>query len=382
MNRKIARFYFILLLTVSFTYCLAQRTTLSDNSATKETLNLYMNLSKLSSRGFLFGHQDDLAYGVHWRYQKDSSDVKAVTGDYPGLYGWDLSGIESDHPKNIDGVPFDKMKEFIETGYQRGSVITISWHAPSPLGKGRSAWDTAHGTVSSISPNGANFVLYKLWLDKVAAFLSSLKGRRGESIPILFRPFHELTGTWFWWCRNTCSADQFKTLWRFTVHYLQAEKNLHNLLMVYNTSGGFGNTDQFLERYPGDDVVDVLSFDNYQYSDAERTDLFEKNTNRDLGIIEQIAKEKNKIFALAETGYEQIPYANWWTEKLMKAIGRHKISYVLLWRNHGWNEEMKPPHMHYYVPFKGDKSADDFIKFYNLDNTLFEKEASEAKLYQ
>ena len=66
----------------------------------------------------------------------------------------------------------------------------------------------------------------------------------------------------------------------------------------------------------------------------------------------------------------------------MKAIGDHKISYVLLWRNAGWNEWLKPPRMHYYVPFKGDISEEDFVRFYHLPNTFFQQEAASAKLYE
>jgi hypothetical protein len=222
--------------------------------------------------------------------------------------------------------------------------------------------------------------MYKEWLDKLAVFMASLKGNRGEAIPILFRPFHELTGNWFWWCRNACSEFEFKTLWRFTVYYLRQEKKLHNLLLVYNAAGGFETREKFLARYPGDDMADVISFDAYQYGDPQKEEWFEKNTNRELGVIAAIAGEKKKLFALAETGYEAIPYAGWWTGKLMKAIGDHAISYVLLWRNRGYDPSMKK--MHYYTPFKGDVSEADFIKFYQLDRTLFEKDAAAEKLYE
>src|SRR5438105_468457 len=106
----------------------------SDKGATVQTVNLYNNLNKLSQKGFLFGHQDDLAYGVNWRYEAGRSDVKDVTGDYPGIYGWELGGLEAGANKNLDGVPFKKMRQFIKEGYERGGVITISWHARSPLG--------------------------------------------------------------------------------------------------------------------------------------------------------------------------------------------------------------------------------------------------------
>ena len=95
-------------------------------------------------------------------------------------------------------------------------------------------------------------------------------------------------------------------------------------------------------------------------------------------VIEEVAKETGKIPALGETGYEAIPYPDWWTKTLWKAIGHHKISYVLVWRNHG---RQPNGNMHYYAPYKGQVSANDFIKFYQLDKTLFEKEAGKEQLY-
>jgi hypothetical protein len=349
----------------------------SDKQATRETVNLYRNLKKLMKKGFMFGHQDDLAYGVNWRYKEGGSDVKEVTGDYPALYGWELGNIEKDAANNIDGVPFKKMKQFIREGYERGGVITISWHAANPM-TGGNAWDTTHGTVGSILPGGTNHELYRAWLNKLANFLLSLKGKNGELIPVLLRPYHELTGTWFWWCHNNCSPEQFKVLWRYLVYYLRAERKVHNLLYVYNTAD-FTSAENFLDYYPGDDMTDILSFDAYQYGDPQKSNGFVQHCHFQLTILDSLATEKNKIAALAETGYEQIPYARWWTETLVNAIGDHKLSYLLVWRNHGYNETMK--HMHYYAPYKGQVSADDFVKFYNLDKTLFEKDVAKENLY-
>jgi hypothetical protein len=122
-----------------------------------------------------------------------------------------------------------------------------------------------------------------------------------------------------------------------------------------------------------------VSFDSYQFGDPQKDNSFVNAVDSRLSILEQVAKEKNKIPALAETGYEAIPYANWWTNTLWKTIGDHKISYVLVWRNHG----LQPGgHMHYYAPYKGQASADDFIRFYKLDRTLFEKDVAKEKLYQ
>jgi beta-mannanase len=233
--------------------------------------------------------------------------------------------------------------------------------------------------VQSILPGGSKHELYKTWLNRLASFLESLKTTNGTTIPILFRPFHEFTGNWFWWCQNTCTPAEFKLLFRYTVDYLRNVKNLHNLLIIYNTAGDFKTKEEFLERYPGDDVVDLVSFDSYQYGDPQKDNSFVSALDKRLTILEEAAKEKNKIPALSETGYQAIPYANWWTNTLWKGIGDHKISYVLVWRNYG---RQPNGNMHYYAPYKGQTSAKDFIDFYKLDKTLFEKDVAKEKLYQ
>lgn len=75
------------------------KSSLSDKKATPETKILYKNLTDLSKKSILFGHQDDLAYGVNWKYEAGRSDVKEVTGDYPAVYGWDLAGLEKNQTK-------------------------------------------------------------------------------------------------------------------------------------------------------------------------------------------------------------------------------------------------------------------------------------------
>lgn len=349
---------------------------LSDNRATTQTANLYKHMQSLVNKGIMFGHQDDLAYGVGWKYVASKSDVKEVTGDYPAVYGWELGNLELDMPHNLDSVPFARMKEFIRQAYERGGVNTISWHFTNPVSM-KNAWDTTHA-VAAILPGGAKHDLYTKWLDKLAAFMLSLKGNKGEAIPVLFRPFHELTGSWFWWGANECTPVEFRQLWRFTVDYLQNVRNVHNLIYIYNTGGDFNSREEYLQRYPGDDVVDIISFDTYEGGSAANTPTFAKDLDRRLSVIEEVAHQKNKIATLAEAGFEAIPDAEWWTNGLWKGISNHKISYALIWRNAG----MQPNgHMHYYVPFKGQASEANFRQFYNLDKTLFEKDVAKERVY-
>jgi len=235
-----------------------------DRQATKETLNLYRNLKKLMKKGIMFGHQDDLAYGVGWKYEAGRSDVKDVTGDYPAVYGFELGHLEIDAQINLDSVPFNKMKEFIREVYERGGVVTLSWHLNNPL-TGKSAWDAVPGTVASILPTGDKNDKYQVWLNNLAEFVSDLKGSKGELIPIIFRPYHELNGSWFWWGKNHCTPEQFTQLWKWTVLYLRDTKHVHNLLYAYNTDR-FANKDEYLERYPGDEFVDILKPDYNRFN--------------------------------------------------------------------------------------------------------------------
>lgn len=362
----------------AFHSCISQNSdtklSLSDKKATKNTTHLYQNLYKATKKGILFGHQDDLAYGVNWKYEEGRSDIKDVVGDYPAVYGWDIAGLEKDNPQNIDGVPFEKIKQYIQEADERGGISTISWHFDNPA-TGKNAWDNTPNSLKTVLPGGENHKKFTTWLDKASTFFLSLKDKKGNNIPILFRPFHELTGGWFWWGKGNCTPEEFKTLWKFTFEYLQ-KKGVHNLIYIYNTSS-FKTEEEFLENYPGSDYADILSFDSYQNNDDKNGDKFITEIQNQLKVIDKVAKQQHKLIALAEVGFEAIPDPKWWTGTLLKAIGDYKISYVLAWRNHGWQEKEKK--MHYYAPFKGQISEKDFVDFYNLDNILFEKDAAKLK---
>lgn len=368
-------FYTFLITTFLGTSCSAQsiksntNLSLSDKKATLETVSLYKKLKRITQKGFLFGHQDDLAYGVNWKYENGRSDIKDVVGDYPAVYGWDIAGLEKGDSNNIDGVPFGKMKQYIIEANERGGISTISWHFDNPA-TGKNAWDNTPNAVKTILPGAENHQKYLSWLDKAADFFLSLKDKKGKQIPIVFRPFHELTGGWFWWGKGNCTPEEFKVIWKFTFKYLQ-QKGVHNLIYIYNTSS-FNSKEDFLANYPGDDFVDMLSFDSYQNNNDKDGQKFIEEVQKQFKILNEIGLDKHKPIALAEAGYEAVPDPKWWTGTLLKAIGDYKISYVLLWRNHGWQE--KEQKMHYYAPFKGQISEKDFIDFYHLKQTLFEKD--------
>jgi hypothetical protein len=314
---------------------------------------------------------------VGWKFQSGRSDIRDVTGDYPAVYGWELGRLELDRPYNLDSVPFDSMRELIREGYARGGVITISWHLNNPL-TGKTAWQPAPGTVASVLPGGEKNELYCSWLDKVATFLLSLKGGRGELIPVIFRPFHELNGSWFWWGGKNCNPEEIKALYRYTESYLRDQKNVHNLLFAFNTDR-FASAEAYLERYPGDEWVDLVGFDIYQAYNIRENKDFSKELDRSLTILDSIAEVKNKIPALTEFGYNGLPDSLWWTHVLLPALQPHRIAYALAWRNAGIKSSGQAE---FYVPYAGQASAMDFKKFYEAPVTLFQKDIGDGRLYR
>ncbi|MCJ8210262.1 glycoside hydrolase family 26 protein [Mucilaginibacter sp. RS28] len=365
----ISKFILVISLTFSAMANAQQLTEPCDVKATKETRSLYSSLQRLMGSAILFGHHDDTAYGINWRNQPDSSDVKSVSGSYPAIYGWDLAKIEHDSTADINGVAFADQRRLVKEAYQRGGINTFCWHADNPV-NGKTAWDTTANSVKDILPDGSYHDVYVKYLEKVAKYLKSLKGKDGEAIPILFRPFHELTGGWFWWGTKTTSPQELIDLWRFTIDYLRKKQKVHNLLVVYSTAD-FNTEEEFLERYPGDDYVDVMGFD--LYCDKSVPDYVIR-LDKQLQILQTAAGDHQKLACLAETGYQGIPSSEWWTKILLpELIKYNRLSYVMAWRNA--NQE------HYFVPIPGHQSAADFKRFANDSHILLQNRLSPLSVY-
>lgn len=333
----------------------------ADQVATPETVMLYRNLFTLSEKGVMYGHQEDLAYGVGWAYVDKRSDVNDVAGSYPAVYGWDAGRIESDSLRNLDGVPFDKMIAYIQWVYERGGVNTLSWHMNDPVTQ-QTSWSSPAVSVQSILTNPKHQQAYKYYLDKLAAYISLLKGRNGEMIPIIFRPLHESTGDWFWWGTKGATPQEYISMWRLTFDYLTKEKNVHNLLFAYSASD-FTSQENYNERYPGDEFVDIVGFDAYC---EKESDSFSAYLSNRLQLLNNFALIHGKLPALTEFGYNGIPDPYWWTQEILPAFRLTRVSYALTWRN--WKED------HFFSPYNGQISAPNFRVFYKDPLTLFQED--------
>lgn len=327
---------------------------------TAEAEKLLTLLKEMPQRGFLFGHHDDPVYGIGWDGDENRSDVKSVCGDYPAVMSFDLGRIELKGDSNLDKIPFDRLRSEIVRQYERGGIVSLSWHADNPL-TGKDAWDVSDSTVvAAILPGGNLHQQFVGWLDTVADFLQSLETADGKKVPVIFRPWHEHTGSWFWWGQSLCTTEEYKALWRMTYDHLQA-KGIRHLLYAYSPGSEPNNTAEYLERYPGDDIVDVIGFDTYQFDRME----YLANMEKSLSVMTEVGKTHNKVMAVTETGYEAIPDSTWWTETLLPTVSKYPVSYVLVWRN----ARERPNH--YYAPYPGQVSANNFLQFYQDSRTLF-----------
>ena len=355
--------FLLLLYIVSISTAVGAANNPKRTTMTRETKILKTNLIKTAQKGIMFGHQDDTNYGNTWKYENNRSDIKDVCGDYPAVMGFDLGHIELNDNKNLDGVPFDRIRIEAVKQFKRGGLVTLSWH-PGNIVTGKSAWDVSDSTVvASILAGGKNHTKFIEWLSRIATFINSIKTEKGTKVPVVFRPWHENTGSWFWWGEKLCTIDEYRALWQLTITTLQS-KGVNNVLYAYSPGGGI-NEAKYMERYPGDRLVDILGTDIYQYGS---NDSYAKDVKNAFDFITTIGKKHHKIIAFTETGYESIPEAEWWTKVLLPAIKTYPISYVMVWRN-AWDKKG-----HYFAPFKGEKSATDFIKFYQDKKTLFSKE--------
>ena len=330
-----------------------------DPQAEQRVHDLYARLLQIRDKGVMIGHQDDLMYGHAWEYEEGRSDVMEVCGSYPAVMGWDLGGIELDDSCNLDGVPFGKMREAIVKADAMGCVVTLSWHMRNPV-TGGSSWDLSGGNVvREVLPGGGAHESYKEWTDKCIAFLKSLKDAEGDTIPVVYRPYHENTGGAFWWGALSCEPEDYISLWKWTAEYMYA-CGVHNLLYAYSTDI-FKSEQEYMLRYPGDEWVDIMGWDAYHR--PQEWDFLEGMT-RMARTVSSLAAEHGKLAALTETGLESVCMDKWWTEYLLPSVRGYGLSWVLIWRN-----SQKMPE-HFFAPFRGHESEQDFRNMVAEDDIL------------
>jgi mannan endo-1,4-beta-mannosidase len=328
---------------------------LVDGDATDETRSLFAYLQSVRGTGILFGHQHTTDYAVTDPAPAGlASDVKNGVGDYPAIFGWDSLILTGDERPGIPGASLDRNVDELVDGIRKadalGGINTISAHFPNFATGGRYN-DTGGNAVRQILPGGPDNAAFLEYLDAFADVAEKSVDESGTQIPIIFRPWHENNGGWFWWGAGHTTSAEYQEIFRYTVEYLRDVRGVHNFLYAYSPNGSFGGTPEtYLKTYPGDDFVDVLGYDLYDGTNGSQQWL--DSLVADTAMISRMADEKGKISALTEFGMSgalrpngQNPDLQWYTsilDALRSNPDSARIAYAQTWANFGLEQFFVP----------------------------------------
>lgn len=397
----------------SFDY--AQEVKLADTEADAATVALYQYLKAVGeSDATLYGHMEDTVLKAGASALSDS-DTEDATGSLAAIVGMDCGGLfggfASKYNERHPGTEIPDTNEgnikaaalFSNEAIERGAIITLSSHMPNFSETVKLDGNFAHSydgfdftpadsyvltgnCANQILPGGAYNEAYRAHLDVIADYVKQVKG------PVLFRPLHENTGSWFWWGKAFCDAQTYKSNYKYTVEYLRDEKGVHNLLYLYGPGSEAANLEEYEERYPGDEYVDLVGFDTYDNNpvpDAEGYTFLQSFENT-LKLTDEFAKKHGKLMAVTETGMSSmktggIPETGnrrpeWYTEVLdIMTKPEYDCCYFMLWSNYARSGG-------YYSPFVvekreggklfGHELLDSFIAMYNDKDSIFAQDQS------
>ena len=203
-------------------------------NAQPEVKEVLEYLSQIEGKGILTGqHTQTMEQPEIWRIRK-------ITGKLPAICGFELLS----YSPNIRRETADEecLKEVDEnTGTlekawewaERGGLMTFTWHWFSPMGgsdKSFYAEKTDYNAAKAVIEGTPEHEALCHDLDHMAGILQPFCDRH---IPILWRPFHESEGEWFWWgAKGPVVAAE---LFRFMFRYYTQHHHLDNLIWVWNS---------------------------------------------------------------------------------------------------------------------------------------------------
>jgi len=216
------------------------RLALSNKNASREARALYNYLQDmhgkkmLAGQMVLFGHVEELEY------------IQQTTGKLPAIRGLDF----------IDSSKNENEVKFAEEWWKKGGIPTIMWHWGAPsIGNGYINSKKTIDIDKCFEKGTPEYKAFWKELDEKAELLEKLQRAH---IPILWRPFHEMNGNWFWWSKG--GPERFKRLWITMYDYYVHKKKLNNLIWVL----GYTNHPDSA-WYPGRAYVDIAGADDYGY---------------------------------------------------------------------------------------------------------------------
>jgi len=209
-----------------------------------------------------------------YRYLQDMKGKKILSGQMWAPWGFDeLKYLQTNTGKQpaIRGIDFIDQKDnqnevnYAIEWWKTGGIPTIMWHWGAPgIGEGyenSKKFIEIDKCFQEGTPENASF-----WSElKIKAEL--LIQLRDAHIPVLWRPYHELNGNWFWYGKQ--GPERFKKLWTTMYNYLVKERGINNLIWVLCYTGQPDSA-----WYPGDAYVDIAGADTYAKNDSPQQKMY------------------------------------------------------------------------------------------------------------
>jgi mannan endo-1,4-beta-mannosidase len=273
-------------------------------------------------------------------------------GDWPAVFGWDTLILDGDERPGVQDATeaenIAALSRCIRQGDARGGINTLTAHMPNFV-TGKDFYDTTGRVISQILPGGTKHADFNAFLDRIATAVKGARRPDGTAIPVIFRPFHENNGGWFWWGAGHT-------------------RGVHNLLYAYSPNSSFaGDPTGYLKTYPGDRFVDILGYDSYDEGAGPTPWL--DGLVKDLAMVVRLANERGKVPAFSEFGESgtEVRDPQWFTQ-LLRAVKAdplaRQVTYMLTWANFGGTKRA-------YVPYPGHALLPDFVTFHQDPYTLF-----------
>ncbi len=251
-------------------------------SATPEAVNVYNYLLENYESCTLSA---TMAY-VNWNTD-EAEKVYGWTGKWPAINCFDYLHLYASPANWIDYSDITPVQDW----WNDGGLVAAMWHwnVPTSDPTEMEGEDVSYSFYAEDNSFDADNALVEgTWendvftadLEKIADYLMLLQD---AGIPVLWRPFHEAAGGWFWWGKD---ADSFKNLWIAMFDYFQGI-GLNNLIWVWTTETGDD------DWYPGDSYVDIVGRDLYGDTADDCASEYTSITSL----------YGNKLVALSECGY-------------------------------------------------------------------------------
>jgi len=280
--KRVIYFSFLIFINVNL---FAQSFQPVNKNASPEAKKLLSYLYSINGKYMLSGQHD-----FNESMNRFSDSVKNITGKYSAVWSTDfIWNWKTDNGQAIVDESIKKNKA--------GYIITLMWHQGRPIDNPPFAWkESIQGKLTDdqwkeLTTEGT--ALNKRWLAQIDAVAGYLLQLKTAHVPVLWRPYHEMNGVWFWW-GNKKGKEGIQKLWKMMYDRYVNHFHLDNLLWVWGANGPrdipADEAYPYKDFYPGADYVDVLGADVYHM------DYEQKDYNELLDLA------KGKLIALTECG--------------------------------------------------------------------------------